>query len=140
MSTRANVILFDTWTSHEGKKHTEKLYFYRHSDGYPEGVKETLDKFCNLIKDKKIRNNLSQSAGWLIMIGASEYDYVRGYGSEDYGKPANSILSEMVDSPPDWKAGAYEPTTGLHGDIEHLYIVDVQKGEWKEEENWKKWE
>jgi hypothetical protein len=25
----------------------------------------------------------------------------------------------------DWKCGAYEPTTGIHGDIEYLYVVDL---------------
>ena len=33
MSTRANIILKDSY---------DKLYFYRHCDGYPEGVAPTL--------------------------------------------------------------------------------------------------
>ena len=27
----------------------------------------------------------------------------------------------------DWKVGAYEPTVGPHGDIEFLYVIDVEK-------------
>jgi hypothetical protein len=122
MSTRANIILKDG---------DSRLFFYRHSDGYPEGTKPTLDIFCNLIKTGKIRNNLSQCAGWLILLGAVEYqslpaDLFSGdTGMSKYDK-ADEALAKFV--PLDWKVGAYEPTDGIHGDIEYLYIVDVTNG------------
>jgi len=105
MSTRANIIIKDG---------NEKLWFYRHSDGYPEGTLPTLNKFLNLIKEGKIRDNISQAAGWLILIGHEEY------GSK------NPLY--------DWKVGAYEPTIGRHGDIEYLYTIDLEKKEIKVEE------
>ena len=28
----------------------------------------------------------------------------------------------------DWKVGAYEPTDQLHGDVEYVYVIDLDKG------------
>lgn len=138
MSTRANVIITDDWG--------QKLYFYRHSDGYPEGVMPTLEKFLSLVKEEKIRNNVSQASGWLIIIGAEEYkshqlkhDSWNGLTEAEEKEWAGKIST----NPMDWKVGAYEPTTGLHGDIEHLYVIDLSKktiteipsGEWESWEN-----
>ena len=120
MSTRANVII-------ESKKWNNKLYFYRHSDGYPEGVKPSLDKFVELLQLNTIRDNIIQSAGHLILIGMVEYNMV----------PKFSVENDLVETyqPKGWKCGAYEPTTGLHGDIEHLYIIDLDNKTWKEVPN-----
>ena len=97
MSTRANILIKDEY---------DQLWFYRHSDGYPEGTLPTLEKFLDWVKSGKIRNNVSQAAGWFIILGNAEYNA----GSEpDSG----------------WKVGAYEPTTGQHGDIRHLYTIDL---------------
>jgi hypothetical protein len=82
MSTRANILI---------KDECDELWFYRHSDGYPTGCLPTLAKFMSWVKDRKIRSNVGQSAGWLIVIGKEEYE------------------SEGLNS--DWKVGAYEPTT-----------------------------
>lgn len=97
MSTRANVIVTDIFG--------DKLYFYRHSDGYPEGTMPTLELFLDKVKSGDIRDNASQSAGHLILIGHEEY------GSKKTG----------------WKVGSYEPTTQIHGDVEYVYTVDVSK-------------
>lgn len=101
MSTRANIIVKDKYS---------KLWFYRHSDGYPEETMPTLNKFLDLIKSGKIRSNPMQSAGWLIVIGREDY-----HGNTP------------VDKATDWKVGAYEPTDRQHGDIEYLYTVDLDK-------------
>lgn len=79
------------------------LFFYRHSDGYPECAGESLKKFCEGYK-KYLRNNVGQSAGWLIIQGRDEY--------------ADSSHNT-------WKVGAYEPTDSIHGDIEFLYVIDL---------------
>lgn len=99
MSTRANVLIKD--------EHDE-LWFYRHSDGYPEGTLPTLESFLKMLKDGEIRDNVGQAAGWLIVIGHAEYEQYRDGASGS-----------------DWKVGAYEPTTGQHGDIEYLYTIDL---------------
>jgi len=109
MSTRANIIIED--------KYGARLYFYRHSDGYPEGTLPTLTKFLNLVKDGTIRNNTSQAAGWLIFIGAVEY--------REYNPTIFDAKDPGEINPKDWKVGSYEPTIGLHGDIDYLYIVDL---------------
>ena len=102
MSTRANILIKDSFG--------DELQFYRHSDGYPEGTMPTLEKFLDLIKSGKIRNNVNQAAGWLIVIGHEEYKQTRKQW------PSSA-----------WKVGAYEPTTGEHGDIDYLYTIDLEK-------------
>lgn len=104
MSTRANVIIKDNY---------DKLYFYRHSDGYPEGTLPTLERLVGMYNSGQIRKNVPQSAGWLILIGADEYNVTLDIDPED------DFMG--------WKVGAYEPTTGIHGDIEYLYIIDLSK-------------
>lgn len=117
MSTRANIVIKDNYG---------KLFFYRHSDGYPEGTLPTLNKFMEWVKKGKIRDNATQAAGWLIILGALEYDTLpeAPKNTDKYG--SNVEVSEIKE-PNDWKAGAYEPTTGIHGDIDYLYVVDLAK-------------
>ena len=105
MSTRAQVIVKDKYTS---------LLFYRHSDGYEEGTMPSLEKFLDLVKSGAIRDNTSQAAGWLILIGRDEYDL-------------HGFLPDAKDNFSGWKVGAYEPTNCIHGNIEYLYVIDLQK-------------
>lgn len=107
MSTRANIII-------QGS-HGEKLWFYRHSDGYPEVTKKSLEVFMGWLREGKIRDNLGQAAGWLIILGHSEYNVGPTPGGED-NRPGMG-----------WNVGAYEPTTGQHDDIEYLYTIDLVK-------------
>lgn len=117
MSTRCNVIIKDG---------EDKLFFYRHSDGYPEGVFPSLNIFMDWLKKGLIRDNISQSAGWIIALGAMEYNSLPTYkASADKGYGSYAEL-ESIDKPKDWKVGAYEPTTAIHGDIEYLYIIDLK--------------
>jgi hypothetical protein len=85
----------------------EGVLLYRHSDGYPEGVKETLEKFVRMIGNPIRGDCCEQAAGWLIVIGREEYAHLRT-------SPGMA-----------WKVGAYEPATGIHGDIEWFYVVNV---------------
>ena len=84
MSTRANVVI---------KTQHDKLWFYRHSDGYPEGAMPTLQKFIGWVREGK-----------------------SGYAKLD-----------TIKDLPDWKVGSIEPTTRIHGDIEYLYVIDLDK-------------
>jgi len=104
MSTRANIIIKD---GHN------KLFFYRHSDGYPEGALPTLNEFMDWVKEKKIRDNVGQASGWLITIGTKEYEQTLEPG------PHDSMMG--------WKVGAYEPSTGIHGDVDYIYILDLER-------------
>lgn len=129
MSTRANVIIKDSY---------DTLYFYRHSDGYPEGTRPTLDRFVELITMGILRDNAQQSAGHLIVMGAMEYSHTylneiekNKANPKSYYKPEgyyNDLSGDGADYKPNtWKVGAYEPTTNVHGDIEWLYIIDLEE-------------
>lgn len=81
----------------------------------------TLKKFISLMKSGHIRNDLGQCAGWLIFLGAVEY---REYNPEIFdAKEPEEIM------PKDWKIGSIEPTTGIHGDIEFAYVIDLEAKE-----------
>ena len=97
MSTRSNILVTDG---------QEKLLFYKHCDGYHTG-QEILLKYMQEIKDGKLRNNVSQSAGWLIVFG-----YL------NRTKSGNGL---------DWQVGDYEPTDYYGSDIEYFYICDIKK-------------
>ena len=132
MSTRANVVIKDSCT---------ELWFYRHADGYPEGVLPSLNVFLEWIKNGWIRKNVTQSAGWLILIGADEYkdeklnpDFPSDKGRYDPDKYKGLCPSEPGNNIPGWKVGAYEPTHGKHGDVEYIYYVDLENQEIKIEE------
>jgi hypothetical protein len=123
MSTRMNVLIKDDY---------RKLWFYRHSDGYPEGAMPTLQAFINLVRSGKIRDNVSQSAGWLVVLGCIEYQTIPSGLFEQSKKKSWDRDDKAVDksianlSPKDWKVGSIEPTRGIHGDIEYLYVVDLK--------------
>lgn len=91
------------------RSHGAGILFYRHSDGYPDGVRDTLSQFLRLVEEGKIRDNAEQAAGWLIIIGHEEY----AEGRAQYPQVSG------------WKCGAYEPAIGIHGDIEYFYVVDL---------------
>ena len=121
MSTRANIVIKDKCDS---------LWFYRHSDGYPDGTMPTLEKFLEWVTSGKIRDNVGQASGWLILIGTKEYN--TKYDVEAHKEieiPAEELLEPGEDSISGWKCGAYEPTTGQHEDIQFLYTVDLDKKE-----------
>lgn len=105
MSTRANIIIKDQSTT---------LYFYRHSDGYPECTGEDLKDFVKEYTSGVMRSSVSQSAGWLIVRGHFEYK------EKDPGPKPNS-----GDGFSGWKVGAYEPTGALNCDVEYIYIIDL---------------
>lgn len=101
MSTRANIIIKDD---------SSKLIFYRHSDGYPSCTGKSLAKFVRGYASK-YRDNVTQSAGWLIIHGHQEYE------SRD------SLLGRS--SMYDWKVGAYEPSDSLSSDVDYIYTIDL---------------
>ncbi len=107
MSTRCNIVIKDK---------TEQLFFYRHSDGYPECTGESLKQFVKGYTDQTMRRDVMQSAGWLIIQGHVEYS-----DNVPLCKPNGE------DRFNGWKVGAYEPATGIQGDIEFLYELDLDK-------------
>lgn len=102
MATRANIILKD------GK---EKLIFYKHWDGYPEGTLPLLNEFLDNVKSGVYRDNIMQCAGHLILLGRK------------------NMLSELnpIQTGYNWKVGDIEPTTRIHEDIDYKYTIDLVK-------------
>lgn len=120
MSTRCNVVVKDRWY---------ELWFYRHSDGYPSVAVKSLKKFLRWLIDGKIRDNATQASGWLILMGAEEYLIETKYEDGAFSTSPKPTLTEPLGGLDGWKCGAYEPTKGEHGDIEYLYIIDLQAKE-----------
>lgn len=100
MGTRAAIRVVDA--------NRETLYFYQHSDGYPEGTLPLLNKLMEDVKSGKLRDNTMQFAGWLIRSSIAEY--VTGQ---------------------DWKSSYIEPATAKiwskDGDREYFYTVNLTK-------------
>lgn len=129
MATRANIVI---------KNGQDELWFYRHWDGDPDGALPTLSKFMQWVAEGKIRDNVGQSAGWLILIGNRE-QYNQGRRLRRRAPKQGTGLnvgSSHIYSPPDstpnakggadaWKVGSYQPTMEMHGDIAFLYILDL---------------
>ena len=99
MSTRANITI---------KDQNDQLFFYRHSDGYPECCGEDLKEFVQGYVKGIMRHNVMQSAGHLIVRGHNEYK--------------NDGLLSGHNS---WQVGAYEPTTEMHGDVDYVYEINL---------------
>ena len=99
MSTRCNVLVKDS----KG----DELWYYRHSDGYPESVLPSLQPLIDKVNDGSLRGNIVQFTGWIIKQGIDEYKNVNW----------------------EWKVGAYEPTTCQHGDVEWLYTITLDENQ-----------
>ena len=115
MSTRCNIIIKDS---------NQKLFFYRHSDGYPETTAASLEVFMDMVRQKKIRDNVGQATGWLVLLGNAEYKQEGYCGFID--RDLNHRSAEGKSDYSSWKCGAYEPTDGIHSDIEFLYELDLE--------------
>ena len=121
MSTRSNILLQEKYSS---GKVGNKLWFYCHSDGYPEGAMPLIADFAKYVAEGKIRPNSSQAGGWLILLGAKEYKTELPPFGEDNDPVKGSYRSG-------WKVGAIEPTNAQHSDIEYLYTITVEPvGPW----------
>jgi hypothetical protein len=118
MSTRCNIIIKD--------EYGDQLIFYRHSDGYPRGALPTLKQFMQWVKDEHIRDNVNQASGWLILIGAKENE-MEYLGNGKHQKKKSLTEPNPKDDFSGWQCGAYEPTSCIHGDIEYLYTLDLNK-------------
>lgn len=124
MSTRAGIIVKDNFS---------EVHFYHHSDGYPEVTLNSLNIFLGWLKEGKIRDNTGQAAGWLIVLGAMEYNTIPEFGVLEPFRPGSRPRGDRnaISAPTDWKVGAYEPTDNVsnHGDLKYIYTVDLVKKE-----------
>lgn len=107
MSTRAVIIIKDD---------CQQVMLYRHSDGYPKCTGADLVEFIQGYYSGAMRDNVCQSAGWLIVKGHFNPDY----HEKPNGKPTTEGYSG-------WKVGAYEPGASLGMWEEYIYIIDLEK-------------
>lgn len=119
MSTRANIIIKDEQFG------GSELIFYRHSDGYPKGTLPTLKQFMQYVVTGRLRDNVEQSAGWLILIGARENNTIYLNGKDVL--KTDLTVPDNRDKSMGWNCGSYEPSCGIHSDIEFLYTLNLTK-------------
>ena len=100
MGTRANIIVTD------GER---QLWVYRSHDGNPSFISEDLKKIMRWISQRKILNEVSDIVGWLIILGIDKWPI------DADGDPTRNRYSD------------YEVTTGLHEDIDYLYVLNHTK-------------
>jgi hypothetical protein len=93
MSTRASVVVKD------GR---DKLYFYQHSDGYPDGLGVSLDRFIQSEKAKSHIDDIEYFCGVLLI--EINRDYIE----------QKTRLPDLV------------PALGIHGDESYTYIIDCR--------------
>lgn len=107
MSTRAVISIVDEFGT--------EVRFYRHSDGYPDWTLPRLEEFLLRVKSGELRDNASQSAGWLVLQGHVErYDSFKKF-------------NESVPKYMQWKVGSFEPCGDRHADdAEYQYVIDLK--------------
>lgn len=102
MSTRAMIII---------QEDLERLYYYRHNDGYPECVLSDLKKIMDYVRNKHIQSEISDIAYWLQIIG-----HVENYINND---PTICNQNKEI-------LGYYRPVSNkIHG-IQYEYIFDIK--------------
>ena len=80
------------------------------ADGSPEGVRPTLDRFCERLREEELRGDDSHGAKWLVSLG----------------------LEEEGRDPSMWKYGSYFPSTSnrhKHA-VEYIHVVNAANGSW----------
>lgn len=129
MTIRANVILSEIH-SYRSKNNlnvikAKQLIFYRQSDGNPEAIMPVLKVLMKWINEGKIRNNLGQCGGWLIILGAIEYNAIPKFlfFKEKLGPDELS----KIPLPKIWRCGGFEPAPSISGQIDYLYEININE-------------
>ena len=98
MSTRANFLIIEKGLPFE----SQKVYLYRHFDGYPSSVLPTIKASLDIAKKSN--------------VDRFNYQTMRAGYVASYLTIGTYIAQEIV---------AIEPTDQLHGDIEYLYVITL---------------
>ena len=98
MSTRCNIIVKDG---------NDRIYLYHHHDGYPMGVGTELQRWL----DERFKPQPYFTPRWYAMSIATAL--VKGAPVYPFDKEGK-------------KDDEYEITTGLHGDVEYVYVINCQ--------------
>ena len=129
MAIRANVILSDIH-SYRSKNNlnvikTKQLIFYRQADGNPEAIMPVLNVLMKWIKEGKLRNSLGQCGGWLIILGAIEYNTIPKFLFFKEKLGSNEL--SKIQLPKVWKCGSFEPAPSTSGTIDYLYEININE-------------
>lgn len=108
---------------------------YRHSDGYPGGVLPLLKHLQELLHETGTQRGANYAAAQLLLIDELRYiGYTTESKNDSYSKWPNTIAGvldpeswKQVDATPSYLLGhgVEDPSRGIHGDEEYLYIVEL---------------
>ncbi|MGQ3329030.1 hypothetical protein [Halorubrum sp. FL23] len=120
---------------------------YRHSDGYPRSVLSSLEHLQELLHDTGTQRDLSYTAAQFLLI-----DKLRHIGhtieseSDTYSDWPDTVAGIL--NPESWKNidatpsyllghGVEDPSRGIHGDEEYIYIVQLPtRDPFEEPDDW----
>lgn len=128
MSTRCQLRFTDENTDRVAQ-------IYRHSDGYPEGILPLLEHVQELLHATGTQRDASYAAAQFIFIDKL-WHIERTFCCEDglYNDLPDTV--EGVLNPESWEGlsqtpsyllghGVEDPSCGIHGDEEYLYVVEL---------------
>jgi hypothetical protein len=130
-----------------GKRTDRVAQVYRHSDGYPESVVPLLEHLQELLRATGTQRDASYAAAQAILVDSLCY-IERTFSCQDgvYSDLPDSI-AEVLD-PESWEDlratpsyllghGVEDPSCGIHGDEEYLYVVGLQSaGPLEDPDDW----
>jgi len=117
MSTRSQIRFVDEWEDEDGETHTNRAQVYRHWDGYPEVVLQTLKNLYETLGGKGALRDPSYNAANYIFIEKAKY-----LEREDY---PNNLEDQKTKTAVFLGFGIEDPSTGIYGDEEFIYEVRV---------------
>lgn len=117
MGTRSEISIRDHWTDEQGTKHYSVIELWKHWDGYPEGMKHTLESFIEFVKKScdNQRHMLFSAEDFAAMLIASSYNDSKVM-QEKYAK---DYPDRGIDIYPDIRP------RGFIDDSEYTYLIDL---------------
>jgi len=117
MSTRCQIRFEEEW-EWDGKTHRQIAQIYRHSDGYPDGS-------CGVVSDLKkffewYGSEPNARTGDVSYACADFIYFMKNDMDDDLKKEGWNKLGYGVEN----------PSNGIHGDEEYLYVVTYKDGKW----------
>ena len=117
MSTRCQIRFEEEW-EYDGKMHKQIAQIYRHSDGYPDGHSGVI---ADMIKFIEWYGNEPMPRTGDITYACADFIYfMKNSIKDEYKKEGWDKLGYGVENPSD----------GIHGDEEYLYVVTYKDGKW----------
>ena len=124
---------------------------YRHSDGYPRSVLpllEILENQQELLRETGTQRDASYAAAQFILVDKLQYiTHTTESKNETYSNWPDTIDSVLdpeawnqVDATPTYLLGhgVEDPSCGIHGDEEYLYVIELPaRNPFENPANWK---